>query len=291
MTDVGLTTSIPVEILFAAGMRPVDLNNVFISQSDPAALVRRAEQNGFPSTCCAWIKGIYGVVASTGIRKVVGVVRGDCSQTQGLLEVLEMEGLDVIPFSFPYDRSRSALEAEIQRLARDFGADPGDVTDAKRILDCVRDKLQELDRLTWEENRVTGEENHRYLVASSDMRGDPEAFGREIDIFLAEARDRKPAAPADGVRLGVLGVPPIWADLYGTLERCGCRVVFNEVQRQFSMPFGTPDLVEQYLRFTYPYDVFARIEDIRRGRGPQGCGRVRALRTVVLLLGRSRTGF
>ena len=48
------------------------------------------------------------------------------------------------------------------------------------------------------------------------------------------------------------------------MERHGARVVFNEVQRQFSMPFETKDLVEQYQRYTYPYSVFGRIEDIAR---------------------------
>lgn len=42
--------------------------------------------------------------------------------------------------------------------------------------------------------------------------------------------------------------------------------MFNEVQRQFAMP-PDPDpgnLVEQYRRYTYPYDVFQRVEDIAR---------------------------
>ena len=30
------------------------------------------------------------------------------------------------------------------------------------------------------------------------------------------------------------------------------------------MPFDTPDIVEQYARYTYPYDIFGRIEDIAR---------------------------
>lgn len=36
------------------------------------------------------------------------------------------------------------------------------------------------------------------------------------------------------------------------------------MQRQFSMPYRTHSLVEQYLRYTCPYDIFMRIEDIRR---------------------------
>jgi benzoyl-CoA reductase/2-hydroxyglutaryl-CoA dehydratase subunit BcrC/BadD/HgdB len=57
-------------------------------------------------------------------------------------------------------------------------------------------------------------------------------------------------------------VPPIFTDFYEWIETLGARVVYNEVQRQFTMPFETDDLVEQYARYTYPYDVFGRIEDI-----------------------------
>ncbi len=40
--------------------------------------------------------------------------------------------------------------------------------------------------------------------------------------------------------------------------------MFNEIQRQFSMPYGDEDIVEQYLNYTYPYETEGRIEDIRR---------------------------
>jgi len=41
------------------------------------------------------------------------------------------------------------------------------------------------------------------------------------------------------------------------------RVVFNEVQRQFAMPYDEPDIIEQYRRYTYPYGIFGRLDDIQ----------------------------
>jgi hypothetical protein len=41
-TKVGLTTTIPVEVLLAAGVTPVDLNNLFISAPDAWRRVARA---------------------------------------------------------------------------------------------------------------------------------------------------------------------------------------------------------------------------------------------------------
>ena len=43
-----------------------------------------------------------------------------------------------------------------------------------------------------------------------------------------------------------------------------CRVVFNEMPRQFAMLDLADDLVEQDRRYTYPYRVWGRIDDIRR---------------------------
>lgn len=264
MGSVGFTTSIPIEILLAAGKTPVDLNNRFISDPEASRRVREAEHHGFPSTCCAWMKGIYGTLPGLDVEEVIAVVRGDCSQTQALMEILQMEGVSVYPFAYPYDRSRASMEAELHKLMEHYGAAPEAVEGVKRRLDRVRSRLNRLDRLTWREGRVSGEENHAFLVSSSDMRGDPEAFEEEIDAFLAEAEGRTSAVEAGEVRLGFLGVPPVWSDLYPRLERPGSRVVYNEIQRQFSMPYLEKDLTDQYLRFTYPYDIFYRLGDIQR---------------------------
>ncbi len=270
MRAVGFTTSIPVEILLAAGRRPVDLNNAFISGPEAHLFVRQAETNGFPATCCAWMRGIYGVLSTLDVDEVIAVVRGDCSQTQGLMEVLQMEGTRVYPFAYPFERSLEAMKEEIRKLQEHFRVRPEEVEEAKRVLDRIRRKLNRLDLLTWREGLVSGEENHRFLVASSDMNGDPRAFEHEVDALLEEAALRTPAPAGEGLRLGYLGVPPIWQDLYQRIERPGVRVVFNEIQRQFSMPYLAPTLEEQYLRFTYPYEVFFRLEDIQRETARRG---------------------
>ena len=41
-------------------------------------------------------------------------------------------------------------------------------------------------------------------------------------------------------------------------------MVYNEIQRQFAMVGPARCLAEQYSRYTYPYGVFGRIEDVRR---------------------------
>jgi len=259
---VGLTSTIPVEIVLAAGCKPLDLNNIFITSQAPEKLIRQAEQAGFAHNICAWIKGIYAATLQHHVPCVIAVTGGDCSNTTALAEVFESRGVQVIPFDFPLDRDRKVLEREMEKLCRTLGTSWNEVERVRTRLRTIRLKLQELDRLTYEENRVSGFENHLFLVTSSDFNSDPDAYEKELDRFLREAAARPPKKEA--VRLGYLGVPPIFSDLYQLLESLGGRVVFNEVQRQFSMPWAEGDIVEQYLAYTYPYGIRGRLEDIRK---------------------------
>ena len=259
---VGFTTTIPLEIVVAAGKRPVDLNNIFIT--DPACLnlIDEAEMAGFPRNCCGWIKGLYSAALRHGIREIIAVTEGDCSNTKALMEVLQLQGITTIPFAYPYDRSRTSLEHEIAKLTAHFGVTQEQTHRAWQQLNAIRARVHEIDRLTWQENRVTGTENHYWQVCTSDMNGDPQTFAAQADAFLDQARHRAPLP--DGPRLAYIGVPPIFTDIYTVVEELGGRVVFNETQRQFSMPYQVNSLVEQYQRYTYPYDVFVRLDDIEK---------------------------
>jgi len=259
---IGFSTTIPVEVIIAAGDRPVDLNNVFITDPAPQRFVELAEQEGYPRSMCNWIKGIYGVVREQdAVNAVIVVTQGDCSNALAMMETLELRGVETIPFGFPYNRDHDLLNLQIEKLIEELGTTMSDTLAVRNRLKPLREKLKQLDELTWHENVVTGKENHLWLVSSSDFNGDPEQFERELDAFIKEARNRTPRKEA--IRLAFIGIPPIFTDFYDYLEAHGARVVFNEIQRQFSMPFETDDFTEQYLRYTYPYDIFTRIEDIK----------------------------
>jgi benzoyl-CoA reductase/2-hydroxyglutaryl-CoA dehydratase subunit BcrC/BadD/HgdB len=259
---VGFTTTIPLEIVIAAGRRPVDLNNIFITDPACQSFIDEAEMAGFPRNCCGWIKGLYSAALHHGIREIIAVTEGDCSNTKALMEVLQLQGITTVPFAYPYDRSPTALKLEIDRLAEHFGVTMAKADATWRDLNEVRARVHEIDRLTWEENRVTGTENHTWQVCTSDMNGDPQTFAQQADAFLDEARRRTPLP--DGPRLAYIGVPPIFTDLYEVTEELGARVVFNETQRQFSMPYKVASLIEQYRHYTYPYDIFVRLDDIEK---------------------------
>jgi len=262
MDRIGFTTSVPVEIILAAGKIPVDLNNIFIQHPQAQQLVGTAEEAGYPRNTCGWIKGLYAVANSEDFAALVAVMQGDCSNTQALMETLLLKDQKILPFAYPFDRERKPLEEQFARLMAFLGVTWDEVTAAWENLKYVRKLCRELDLMTWRDNLVSSQENHYYLVSSSDFNGNPEDFARQLESFLAQARCREPFK--DKVRLAYIGVPPIITDLYEALESMGARVVFNEIQRQFSMPYDAADPVEQYLLYTYPYGAFARLPDITR---------------------------
>lgn len=257
---IGFTTSLPIEVLYAAGHIPIDLNNIFLTL-DSSDLVHKAELYGFPRTICSWIKGNFSAALSTELDEVIGIVQGDCSNSNSLLEMIREEGLPVWHFSYPPDRDYRKLDHEIQALESHYGVSRAQSLEAKARLDKIRKKLITLDELTYQDRKVSGKENHLWLVNASDFQGDPDKYERELDEFLYQAVQRE-ALPTR-IRLGYLGVPPIFRDIYDSISELGGDVIFNEVQRQFAMPHLKHDIVEQYRVYTYPYSALDRLQDIR----------------------------
>ena len=262
MTKIGITTTVPIEILLAAGYQPVDLNNVFINAPDPERLVTVAERAGFPLNCCSWIKGIYGVGMESGIDTVLCVTTGDCSNTIMLMEVLKLRGLKAIPFAYPDQPDARQMQHALEALAERLGTTLKAANKVRDELKPCRQLAHTLDRLTWQEGLVSSLENHFWLVSASDFNQDHHRYASQLQELITSCYQRSPY-PEDMLRLAYIGVPSVYGrDLYRYLERNGARVVFNEIQRQFAMPEPGNSLAEQYSGYTYPYSIYHRLKDI-----------------------------
>ena len=262
MKKIGITTTVPIEVLLAAGYQPVDLNNVFINDKSPERLVSIAERAGFPLNCCSWIKGIYGVCMDSGIESVLCVTTGDCSNTIMLMEVLRLKGLEVIPFAYPDKPDTRKMQLTLETLAETLGTSLTAAEKVKDELQPARNLALKLDELAWKEGLVSGGENHLWLVSTSDFNQDYNKYQQELQELIDECQKRH-SYPKEELRLGYIGVPSVYGrDLYAYLETQGARVIFNEIQRQFAMPQPGNFLAEQYSNYTYPYSIYERLKDI-----------------------------
>ena len=264
MKKIGITTNVPIEVLLAAGFQPVDLNNIFISDPDPERLIKIAEKSGFPINCCGWIKGIYGVCMEYNIDTVMCVTNGDCSNTVMLMEVLRHKGLKAIPFAYPEQPDKSAMQKTLQKLAAELVTTLEEAEDVRKQLEPTRVLADRLDSLAWQDNKVSGFENHLWLVSASDFNGNYNKYRKQLQAVIDNAKKRRPYAE-ETLRLAYIGVPSVYGkELYRFTENNGARIVYNEIQRQFAMTQPVNSLAEQYTVYTYPYSIKNRIDDIQR---------------------------
>ena len=262
MKKIGITTTVPIEVLLAAGYQPVDLNNVFITDPNPERLINIAERAGFPLNCCSWIKGIYGVCMEHKIDGVLCVTTGDCSNTIMLMEVLKLKEINVMPFAYPDQPDSQRMQLALEALAKRLNTTLDAANEVRAELAPCRRLALKLDELTWKEGVVSGGENHLWLVSASDFNQDPGTYRQQLQELLNQCQQRQPY-PSDWLKLAYIGVPSVYGqDLYYYLENKGARVVFNEIQRQFAMPQPGDSLAEQYSNYTYPYSIYDRLTDI-----------------------------
>ncbi len=263
MKTIGITTTVPVEVLLAAGYRPVDLNNILVSAPDPTRYITIAERAGFPLNCCAWIKGLYGICIDHQFKDVLCVTSGDCSNTVMLMETLKLKGINAMPFAYPDKPDTQQMKSALEKLAAALGTNLAAAGKYQKELNPARDLALQLDELTWKDNKASGWENHLWLVSASDFNGDYKQYGEDLRKLIDSCITRPPY-PAGETRLAYIGVPSVYAkEFYQYVEKHGARVVFNEVQRQFAMPEPGKSLAEQYSNYTYPYSIQERLQDIK----------------------------
>lgn len=264
MRKIGITTTVPVEILLAANCKVIDLNNVFISGDSYSEDIERAERDGFPKSSCAWIKGIYGACLRYGISEIVGVQEGDCSNTGALLEVLKTRGIKVYHFSYPASHNVSDITIEMNKLMKAFNVSLEQAETVRTSLSTIRKLAKAIDELTYIDNKATGFENHISQVTLSDFDGNPQKCGQLLEAKISEISKRQPRSQL--LRLGYIGVPPMICDVFEYVERFNACFVYNEVQREFSFPRAAQakDIYEQYYDYTYPYDLKFRLLEIKK---------------------------
>ncbi|HNW81338.1 MAG TPA: 2-hydroxyacyl-CoA dehydratase [bacterium] len=253
------TTTVPVEVILAAGYQPVDLNNIFVSSPDSLKLVENAECEGFPGSSCAWIKGLYSVVSSLDFDKendvFIAVTQGDCSNAKVLEEIVSLKtGIRTFIFNYPFSRNILEMSSEINRFSCFLNTPVKECEKARTSLSDIRKNLLDLDEISYSyPGLITGLENHLWLVSSSDFNGNPESFQRDLESFMKEVEQRKISYTGTGrLKIGYLGVPPI-IPIHQFIEKRNATVVYNEIQREFAMLGESRDLADQYTQYTYPY--------------------------------------
>jgi hypothetical protein len=65
-----------------------------------------------------------------------------------------------------------------------LGVGWADVSRAKERIDQIRRKIRYIDEITWRSDLVSGEDNHLFLINTTDMLGDLDRFEAEVDVVI-----------------------------------------------------------------------------------------------------------
>ncbi len=260
---IGIFSTVPIEAILAAGLIPVDVNNLFVQQLDSREILSQSDAAGLPRNLCAWTRGLYASTLAAGLRQVVIVPEGDCTNNVTMARLLDRRGIDVIEFRYPVGAAdrRQALTDELDRFCRRLGTTLARARQVLEELEPVRTLLAEVDRLCWAERRIPGSEARVFLLESTDMRGNPQLFARRLERAVDEGRKRPQAS---GLPVAVFGVPTGLSDLQLRIEAAGGVVLFSETEHDFAMLPRAAGLEEQYLAYAYPYGIGPRLARFRR---------------------------
>ena len=127
----------------------------------------------------------------------------------------------------------------------------------------LRQKLQRLDRLTWETGQVSGEENFQLSdLHLPTLASTPRPSNLKVTDFLRAGGER--AGPETTRCVWALPASPPSSPTCGTTWKNWkpgwCSTNFPGSS---ACPIIVPDLAEQYFHYTYPYDVFGRLADLQ----------------------------
>lgn len=266
MRKIAFTTTIPQEYIWACGAVPVDLNNLFIT-NNPLNYIKLGEKHGVTRNTCSWIKGLMGVIAEQNkdIEYLIAVTEGDCSNNHGLMNLCRyyFPKLKTISFSYPASRDSIKLEYELKSFGNILGVTFEQAMDFKIKLDEVREKIILLDELFYTKKNICVSDFQKLMVSSSD-------FGSNVLEYQEKAKEMiKVALQKDSIKnkvtIGYVGVPTIISDLFLYLEEeLDVKIGYFEVENDFAMLNKSKDLVDQYIRFNYPYDLLTRINKIKK---------------------------
>jgi len=145
-----------------------------------------------------------------------------------------------------------------------FGVSIHEVEQVRKRLIRIRKLVKEIDELTYIDNKATSLENHIYQISCSDFNGSDHNFENQLIEKIKEIKGRKPIEKK--LRLAYIGTPPMTLNIYEFVEKFNSRIVYNEVQREFSFPRGIncKNIYQQYYDYTYPYNIEFRIQEIKK---------------------------
>jgi hypothetical protein len=240
---------VPPELIYGCGQVPVDLNNFVPTSEVPPR-----------GKLCAWTATwrdalIRGDIA---VDRLVVVAGGDCHNALVDGQRVAMAGIPTHYMFYPFDGNEDEMSDHMASLEAFLGG----ITDQaalNRIAD-IKDVCMELDNARCRGD-ILGSRVFRHLIALCDLWGDVDRFEESAKMALKD----RPAEVPD-LRIGLVGVPPIYPDFHEVCESFGMQVVHDELPWEFTRLGGRSRgaRTRNYAGYTFARDLEYRFEALGR---------------------------
>ncbi len=249
MGTVGITAMVPPELVFGCGHTPHDLNNhVPTSECVPRAKL------------CAWTATWRDMLlrGELQVDRLVVVAGGDCHNALVDGQRVAHRGIPTHYFFYPFDGNEGEMRDHLVSLEAFLGG----ITDqaALNSVADIKDLCIQLDMARCR-RQVLGSRVFNHLIQLCDLGGDPERFGASVKKAL---EDRPSDVP--DIRIGLVGVPPIYPDFHEVCESFGMQVVFDELPWEFARMGGRTltTMARNYAGYTFARDLEYRFDALER---------------------------
>jgi len=274
---IGITALVPPEIIYACGHVPVDLNNIVV----------RSRESVPQERLCAWAAGWRKLVIERRCRvdAVVVVAGGDCHNSLVEGQKIEMAGIPVYYYSYPFDGSAERLLEENQRLIEWLGGIHDNDNKAMKRIYKIKKKVMRIDTLR-AKGIFSAHDAFEVMISCSDLCSDILSYEKKVDALLDKVppvssggNGRKDSPSSENVsgrsevlRAALLGVPPVYVDFHKRCSEMGVDIVFDEMPYEFARLCGKDlkTLSESYASYSFALPLstrFARLKPILEERG------------------------
>ena len=107
-------------------------------------------------------------------------------------------------------------------------------------------------------------ENLSWLISGSDFQGNPEKFKDKLQNFVSEKESQNILRKGGTLRIGVIGIPPMFTDIFDFIEQQEVKIVYNETAVEFGRIDLYENIIDNYHNYSYPYDLRFRLEKIKK---------------------------
>ncbi len=247
MKTTGISALVPPELVYSCKNVSIDINN-YVTSSD------KIPSEKLCAWCAIWREMI--LKKEIDIDKLVVVAGGDCHNALVEGQKVAKSGINTHYLFYPYDGDQIYFENQLKKL-KDFLGGIKDTSYFKIIKNLKKRGLNiERERI---QGKIHPQDYFNTFISFSDLKSN-------LNLFKKELNSIKTLELEDNLKIGLIGIPPIYKDFHSTALSFGLNIIYDELPYEFVRYSGEnlSEISKSYSNYVFAQDIKRRIESINK---------------------------